>query len=50
LVAAAAAARVERPSNTSVSSDAAARLNDSATCCQVAPDCSIARVICAIVQ
>jgi hypothetical protein len=50
LVAASAAARVELPPHTSVNSDAAARLNDSATCCQVAPDASRARVICAIVQ
>jgi hypothetical protein len=50
LAAAAAAAAVEFPPNTSVSSDAAARLNDSETCCQVAPASSIALVMCAIVQ
>jgi hypothetical protein len=47
---AATAARVGLPSNTSVSSDAAARLKDSATCCQLAPESSRAKVICAIVQ
>jgi hypothetical protein len=50
LAAAAAAAAVEFPPNTSVSSDAAARLNDSETCCQVAPASSIALVMRAIVQ
>jgi hypothetical protein len=50
LVAASAAACVELPPHTSVNSDAAARLNDSATCCQVAPASSITLVMCAIVQ